>query len=190
MSGEEKKQEAVIRLARPADAEALLAIFAPYVHGGTVSFDSQLPSPAAFRDKISHILESYPFYVALLAQKPVGYCYASRFRGQNAYDWAVETTIYLDTSCHGRGIGRQLYQALEKTLARQRVIALYACVSAAHRQSIGFHQRLGYREMARFENVGYKMGEWLDIVWLEKRLGPLPQSPAPFIPFSVLEASG
>lgn len=174
------------RMARREDAEALLAIFAPYVSGGTVSFEYLVPTALAFREKIERILKDYPFYTAIVDGRPVGYCYASRFRGQAAYDWAVETTIYIDPACHGLGIGRRLYEALEETLARQQVITLYACISAAHDQSAAFHRRLGYQEMARFNGAGFKMGEWLDIIWMEKRLSPLPVKPLPFIPLSVL----
>ena len=176
-----------IRVARQDDVEALLAIFALYVTQGTVSFEYQVPTVSAFREKIAHILGDYPVFVALMGDAPVGYCYASRFRGQAAYDWAVETTIYIHPAHHGQGIGRRLYQTLEDALARQRVITLYACISAAHAQSVAFHHHLGYREMARFQGVGYKMGEWLDIIWMEKRLGPKPDKPDPFIPFGMLE---
>lgn len=175
-----------IRLAQETDAEALCDIFAPYVLEGTVSFDKAAPSPDVFREKIRHILEDYPFFLAETAGRPVGYCYASRFRAQAAYDWAVETSIYLDKVHHGQGIGRVLYEKLEETLTMQHIVSLYACISAAHQQSISFHSRMGYREIARFEAVAHKMGEWLDIVWMEKRLKPLPEKPASFIPFSLL----
>lgn len=184
----EKRGDLIIRAARPEDAQALVGIFAPYVRESVVSFDYQAPDVPAFREKISRILRDYPFFVALIGEKPVGYCYASRFRAQKAYDWAVETTIYVDSAYHGKGIGRVLYRALEEALTRQNVITLYACISAGHAQSLAFHRRLGYREAARFDGVGYKMGEWLDIVWMEKRLSPLRENPEPLIPYRMIAA--
>lgn len=183
----EESQNLLIRLAKTTDAQAMLDIFAPYVQAGTVSFDYAPPGIEAFREKIVHLQVDYPVFVAEIGKTMVGYCYASRFRAQTAYNWAVETTIYLDQRYHGGGIGRALYEALEDALRRQRVITLYACISAAHAQSIAFHAHLGYQEVARFHAVGYKMGEWLDIVWMEKRIGQIPQVPSPMIPFGRLE---
>ncbi len=182
----EKDTAFIIRQARREDAAGLLAVFAPYVQEGTVSFEHEVPSEAAFREKIGHILADYPFFVAQVEGKVAGYCYASRFRGQAAYDWAVETTIYIDKAYQGKGIGQALYQALEDSLKKQHVLTLYACISASHAQSKTFHAKMGYREISVFPGVGYKMGEWLDILWMEKRLGPLPAQPLPLIPFSRL----
>ncbi|MDD4081025.1 MAG: GNAT family N-acetyltransferase [Eubacteriales bacterium] len=178
--------EIQIRAARADDAPALLAIFATYIREGTVSFEYNVPSVSDFQEKIIRVSSVYPFLVALADGTPVGYCYASRFRGQAAYDWAVETTIYLLPAWHGQGIGRKLYNALEAALTRQNVMIMYACISAAHNQSVGFHGHMGYLEIARFHSVGFKMGEWLDIIWMEKRLNPLPANPQPIIPFSSL----
>lgn len=176
----------IIRLAQAGDVEALLSILAPYVLCDTVSFDQTVPSVQAFQDKVKRTIKDYPFYVALIHDQPVGYCYASRFRAQAAYDWAVETTIYIDQAHHGKGIGSDLYEALEASLIRQKVRKLYACISASHIQSLAFHRHMGFKEMARFESVGYKMGHWLDIVWMEKGIGERSESPEPFIPFSLL----
>jgi len=178
-----------IRPVQLSDAEALINILAPYITQATVNFDDSVPALKDFQAKITRITAAYPFLVALAQGTPVGYCYADRFRGQTAYDWAVETTIYLDAHWQGRGIGRRLYQALEEALKRQHVLKLYACISAAHSQSVAFHHQLGYQETARFRNVGYKMGEWLDILWMEKQLGPLPEKPLPFLPCKSLDMS-
>ncbi|MDD4133822.1 MAG: GNAT family N-acetyltransferase [Eubacteriales bacterium] len=178
--------EIQVRPACPDDAPALLAIFSHYIRKGTVSFEYSVPSISDFQNKITQISSDYPFLVAVAQDTPVGYCYASRFRGPAAYDWSAETTIYLDPAWHGHGIGRRLYDTMQSILTRQHVVMLYACISAEHSQSVGFHAHLGFRETARFHRAGFKMGKWLDIVWMEKRLSLPPINPNPFIPYKSL----
>lgn len=175
--------EVQVRPVHPDDAPALHAIFSHYIKEGTVSFECSVPSVSDFQNKIIRIKSLYPFLVAVALDAPVGYCYASRFRGPAAYDWAVETTIYIDPAWHGNGLGRRLYDRMESILRLQHVVMLYACISADHSQSVGFHAHLGFREIACFHRAGFKMGKWLDIIWMEKQLSLSPTEPVPFIPY-------
>jgi phosphinothricin acetyltransferase len=103
-----------------------------------------------------------------------------------AYDWSVETAIYVARGRGGAGVGAALYAALERELRAQHVVNLGACITAENAGSIGFHRHLGYETVANFAHFGYKFGRWLDVVWMEKTLGEVPDSPDPFIPFSEL----
>ena len=116
----------------------------------------------------------------------MGYAYASAFKGRAAYDWSVETSIYLDKEHTHRGIGRLLYQMLEETLLKQNVRNLCACITYPNPQSITFHEAFGYRTVAHFTASGYKLGAWHDVIWMEKAILPHDLDPLPFIPFSEL----
>ncbi|MBE6021783.1 MAG: N-acetyltransferase [Cellulosilyticum sp.] len=176
-----------IRMATLADAKALLAIYRPYVENTVISFEYDVPSEEEFRSRIAHTLEKYPYLVAEKEGKLLGYAYASPFKTRAAYDWAVETTIYLDETSKGLGIGRQLYEILERILSAQNIININACIAYANPESIKFHEKLGYKTVAHFTKCGYKLGQWQDMIWMEKILKDHPIQPKRIIPIGELE---
>lgn len=172
------KSNVVIRSVVPTDAETLLAIYAPYVEKTAITFEYEVPSVDEFRKRIEHTLERYPYLVAECSGEAVGYCYAGVFKGRSAYDWAVETTIYIAEGWHGMGIGRMLYDELEAALKRKNIVNLYACIAYTEIEdeyltlgSVRFHERCGYRLIGRFHQCGYKFRRWYDMVWMEKMIG-------------------
>ena len=184
-----------IRPAEERDIPAMLAVYAPYVEETAVSFEYAVPSPEEFRARLARVQGFYPWLVAEQEGRVLGYAYASRFHPRAAYDWSVEVSIYLGRQERGRGLGRQLYEALEAMLRAQNVLSAYACI--AHTEtpdeyldhaSIRFHERMGYRLTGTFPNCGYKFGRWYGMVWMEKRLvpadAPESQKPTPVLPFS------
>lgn len=175
-----------IRIASTDDALELLEIYSPYVLHTAVTFEYEIPSGAEFISRMQNISEKYPFYIAEENQKIVGYTYASPFKSRAAYDWSVETSIYIDRQHHGKGIGKMLYQALENSLALQNVCNLCACIAYPNPGSIAFHETCGYKTVAHFNNSGYKEGKWYDMIWMEKTLTQHTVPPKPFIPFSEL----
>lgn len=178
-----------IRMATEADAKALLAIYKPYVEHTVISFEYEVPSEEEFRSRIAHTLEKYPYLVAEKEGKILGYAYASPFKTRAAYDWAVETTIYLDEASKGLGIGRLLYETLEKTLKNQNIINVNACIAYANLESIQFHEKLGYKIVGHFTKCGYKLGGWQDMIWMEKILREHPNQPERMIPIGKLDGA-
>lgn len=183
-----------IRVATPQDAEALLAVYAPYVTDTAITFEYEVPSLTEFRERIQHTLERYPYLVMEQDGEILGYAYAGPFKERAAYDWAVETTIYVKRGMKKQGIGRKLYQALEDTLIRQNILNLNACIGYPTvedeyltRNSMEFHQHLGYRLVGQFYQCGYKFGRWYDMVWMEKLVGEHGVEPARVKPFPELQ---
>ena len=167
-----------IRPALPGDAQALVRIYAPYVTDTAITFEYDVPSEEEFAARIAGTLERYPYLVAERDGAPVGYAYAGAFHSRPAYDWAVETSIYVDRTQRRGGVGRALYAALERALAAQGILNLNACIAYPAqedpyltRDSVEFHGRLGYRLVGRFTQCGYKFGRWYDMVWMEKLIG-------------------
>lgn len=178
MPTEAVEKPAVVRPATPADAEALLAIYAHYVKDTAVTFEYEVPTAEAFRGRIEGTLKKYPYLVLEEGGRILGYAYAGTFKGRAAYDWSVETTIYLAAGARGRGHGRRLYEALEAALAGMGIRNLYACISYPEtedeyltRQSADFHAHLGYRLVGTFRKCASKFGRWYDMVWMEKWIG-------------------
>ncbi len=180
-----------IRMATELDAEEILKIYAPYVTDTAITFEYDIPSVAEFSRRIRNTLQMYPYIVALEENRIVGYAYASAFKERAAYNWAVETTVYLKQDCRGKGLGKKLYLALENILQRQNIINLNACIAYAPDEDIhldntstAFHEHLGYSKAAHFTKCGYKFGTWYDMIWMEKMLGRHPDTPDPVIPIS------
>lgn len=181
-----------IRMATAADAEALLGIYAPYVTDTAITFEYEIPSVEEFARRITETLKRYPYLVALEGEEIVGYAYASSFKSRAAYNWAVETSVYLHRDCRGRGLGRSLCLALEEQLKRQNVLNLNASIACSPAEdshlssaSEAFHTRLGYVKVAHFTKCGYKFGTWYDMIWMEKMLGEHPAEPEPFLPITL-----
>ena len=164
--------ELAIRLAREADAPELLKIYEPYVQNTVITFEYEVPSVSEFAARIRHTLERFPYLVASLGGEIVGYAYASPFKSRAAYDWAVETSIYMNKGLRGRGVGTTLYRALEAELGRMHILNLNACIAYPNPESVCFHEKFGYKMVGRFTRSGYKLGAWHDIVWMEKSIGP------------------
>lgn len=175
-----------IRTATPEDAPALLDIYAPYVRDTAITFEYQVPTSEEFADRIRNTLKKYPYLIAEQDGELLGYAYASAFKVRAAYGWSVETSVYVKQGEHGRGVGSALYGALEECLRKQHICNLCACITYPNPTSIAFHERFGYRVIAHFHSSGFKLGEWHDIVWMEKGLCPHEIPPKPFLPFSEL----
>jgi len=180
-----------IRAATEADAEEILKIYAPYVTDTAITFEYDIPSVAEFSRRIRNTLQMYPYIVALEEKRIVGYAYASAFKERAAYNWAVETTVYLERDYRGKGLGKKLYLALEDILKRQNIINLNACIAYTSGEDIHldntstvFHEHLGYSKVAHFTKCGYKFGTWYDMIWMEKMLGEHPDTPDPVIPIT------
>lgn len=170
-------KEKTIRSATAEDASALRAIYAPYVEHTAVTFEYDVPTVEEFRQRIVDTVSHHPYLVAVEDGRAVGYAYAHQLGVRAAFQWAVETSIYIDARCRHHGIGRLLHDALEAALCRQGIRRMYAAIAYARTEdeylthdSIRFHTRLGYKEVGHFNQCGKKFGRWYDIVWMEKEV--------------------
>lgn len=173
-----------IRIAVKEDAYKLLEIYKPYVERTAITFEYDVPSVQEFEERIMHILEKYPYLVAERNGEIVGYAYAGSFHSRAAYGWAVETTVYVRQDQKKTGIGKKLYDALEKVLAAQNILNLNACIAYPEKKdayltknSVQFHEHLGYRFVGEFQKCGYKFGHWYNMVWMEKHIGEHSDNP-------------
>ena len=173
-----------IRMAEPEDAEALLEIYRPYVENTAVSFEYEVPSVEEFRGRIEHTLEKYPYLVEEKNGELIGYAYVSPFKTRAAYDWSVETSIYIKKGITGQGYGKRLYLKLEEILKKQHILNMNACIAYT-----GFHEHLGYGLVGKFHKSGYKFGSWYDMIWMEKMLGEHSERPEAVLPITEIHLS-
>ena len=168
----------VIREASEEDAGRLLEIYAYYVEKTAITFEYDVPSPEEFRERIRRIRQRYPYLVIEKDGVIEGYAYAGVFKDRAAYDRSCEMTIYLDRGARGRGLGRELYEALEQELKARGFLNLYACIGYPDApdeyldyNSAQFHEHLGYRTVGTFHQCGFKFGRWYSMIWMEKMIG-------------------
>lgn len=176
--GETEMETAIIRDAKPEDAKRLLEIYAYYVENTAITFEYDVPAPDVFQNRMENIMKRYPYIVIERDGKVQGYAYAGPFGGRAAYGWSCEMTVYLDRHMQKRGMGRQIYEALEDRLRKMGILNLYACIGYPEiedtylsRNSAEFHKHLGYTTVGEFHKCGYKFGRWYNMVWMEKIIG-------------------
>lgn len=168
----------VIRKATADDTEALLAIYAPYVEQTAITFEYDVPTVDDFRSRILAISSRYPYLVAEQDGKVIGYAYAHEFQERAAYQWSVESSIYLDMNERHHGVGRKLYAELEQQLRQQGIRNMCACITYMDEpdeylplDSIHFHETMGFTRCAHFHKIGLKFNRWYDMIWMEKQIG-------------------
>ena len=111
-----------IRAAKREDAQELLELYAPYVEKTAITFEVTVPSVEEFAGRILQTLQRYPYIVAEENHEILGYAYTGPFKERAAYDWAVETSIYVKMGRTRGGIGKMLYASLEETSRRQHIL--------------------------------------------------------------------
>ncbi len=169
----------MIRIARETDSAALAGIYGWYVENTAVSFEYDAPTPEEFAGRIRETLQTHPYLVFEEDGVLLGYAYAHPLIRRKACDWAVEVSIYIRRDVRGKGVGRALYEALEKALLLQNICTLEACVASVDREdeyltkdSVCFHTRMGYTQVGKMSDCGYKFGRWYHLLWMEKHIAP------------------
>lgn len=172
------EQQVLIREATVEDAAAIQAIYAPYVEGTAISFEYMVPTVEEFEQRIARTKEIYPYLVAEVDGKVIGYAYAGAFIARSAYDWAAELSIYIERGNANKGVGRKLYAALERALQQMGVLDLYACIGVPGEKdehldfnSARFHAHMGFTQVGSFEKSGYKFGKWYNMIWMKLNIG-------------------
>lgn len=175
-----------IRIATSDDAKELLNIYKYYVENTAITFEYDVPSIEEFSERIKNTFKKYPYLIAENEDGIYGYAYASAFKSRQAYDWAVETSIYVKNGDSRHGVGTLLYNELEKYLKMQNIINVNACIAYPNEKSEEFHKKFGYKTIAHFTKCGYKFGKWHDMIWMEKFIGEHTDTPKSVVPFSEL----
>jgi L-amino acid N-acyltransferase YncA len=155
---------AVIRPALAADAAALARIYNPYIRDTIITFEEEPVDAAAMAGRVDEAaVAALPWLVAEADGVVLGYAYASKWKGRCAYRHSVESTVYLDPAQTGRGLGGLLYGALIDRLRVRSTHAVIGGIALPNDASVALHEKLGFRKVAQFPEVGFKFGRWIDV---------------------------
>ena len=165
--------EVVLRPAEEEDIAEMLALYAPYVVQTTVSSEYDAPSMEEFTRRWRTYTQKLPWLVCRIDGEVVGYGYAAPHRTRAAYQWSVETSIYVAQEQHRHGIAGAIYAALFELLAMQGYYNIYVGITSPNERSMKFH----------------KVGQWRDVLWMGKSLRPHDGAPQPTVPFPEIKDS-
>lgn len=184
----------LIRIAKEDDAEELLKIYSYYVKNTAITFEQKVPSLEEFSNRIKETLINYPYLVAVVDGKIVGYIYASRFRTRESYICSASTSIYIEKSYQRKGIGKKLYSELCNILLKQNITNVYAGAADPIEEdeylthnSEYFHKSMGFEIVAKYNKCAIKFGKWYNLIEMEKIIGEHSNQQKDFIPFKSLE---
>jgi L-amino acid N-acyltransferase YncA len=169
---------ATIRAVVPADADAIAAIYAPYVAETTITFEEEVPDAAEITARIARLVPTFPWLVAERDSTVVGYAYGYPYRARAAYRWVAETGIYVARDARGGGIGTPLYEALLDALEQAGYVAAIGVLALPNPASEALHARLGFRNAGVQRRIGFKHGQWLDVGFWQRDLRARPLVPA------------
>lgn len=181
--------EIVLRSAVEHDAADMLALYAPYVLETTVSSEYEPPTLEVFIGRMRSYAERLPWIVCTVDGETVGYGYASPHRTRAAYQWSVETSIYVASAWHRHGVASAIYAALFELLTMQGYYNIYVGITAPNERSMKFHKAMGFIISGAYQQSMYKFGQWRDVLWMGKSLRPHEGAPQPTVPFDAIKDS-
>ncbi|WP_287806294.1 GNAT family N-acetyltransferase [Diaphorobacter sp.] len=163
----------LIRASRDEDVAAITAIYTHHVLHGTGTFEIDPPTAQDMAARRTDVLaKGLPYLVAEEAGQVLGFAYCNWFKPRPAYRFSAEDSIYVADAARGRGLGRQLLEALAMQAEAAGVRKLLAVIGdSANAGSIGVHRAAGFTDVGVMRSVGWKFGAWRDIVLMEKPLG-------------------
>jgi phosphinothricin acetyltransferase len=160
-----------IRVAEPRDAKAIADIYNHYVQTSIVTFEEDPVTAAEIARRMEEVQSApLPWLIAEEGSQVVGYAYATPWRTRTAYRFSVEVTVYVAPGYAGRGIGSMLYSQLFPMLQAQGIHAVMGGIALPNEASVALHEKFGFRQVAAFQEVGFKFNRWIDVGYWQRTL--------------------
>jgi phosphinothricin acetyltransferase len=163
----------MIRPVRPGDAASIAGIYNYYIENSTITFEEIPLSVREMEERILKISAKYPWLV-WESDDITGYAYVNTWKERAAYRYAAELSIYLNHGCRGKGIGRELLGRLLEEVRKTGIHTLVSGITLPNEASVALHEKFGFKQIACFNEIGFKAGRWLDVGYWELIL-PLPR---------------
>ena len=158
---------AQIRPVALADAPAIAAIYNPYVIETVISFEEEPVSAAEMEERIRKVTAGHPWLVLEEDGQLLGYAYASTWRTRDAYRFSAETSVYVATGQHRKGVGERLYRALLDAMRERGFHSALGCLALPNVPSVALHEKLGFTKAGHMREAGRKFDRWVDVGFWE-----------------------
>ncbi|MEX2132157.1 MAG: arsinothricin resistance N-acetyltransferase ArsN1 family B [Pseudohongiellaceae bacterium] len=152
-----------IRQVMSQDAQQICSIYNWYIENTTITFEESAVTEEQMQQRIQGASSQRPWLVLQDRDRILGYAYASEWKSRCSYRYSVETTVYIDKDCRGKGIGPMLYEKLILALRETGIHALIAGIALPNDHSVALHEKLGFEKVAQFRQVGWKFNQWIDV---------------------------
>jgi L-amino acid N-acyltransferase YncA len=177
----------IIRVATKNDAAGMLEIYAPFILNSGITQETEVPSAEEFQQRIISNLEERPWLVCEIDNEIAGYAYAGKHRDRKGYQWCTEPSVYISEKYVGFGIANALYTALFDILKIQGYVNAYAVITLPNDRSIAFHKKFGFEYLTTYEKIGYKLGQWHDVGWMQYEVNAHKEDPADPVKFPQID---
>lgn len=154
----------MIRQVRPTDIPRITAIYNHYIAQSTATFDTHPYTTEHMRQIVETLLaRQHPYFVYETEGNVMGYSYAHPWKEREAYRLTAETSVYVAPGCTHAGIGTALTLRIIESCRQAGYHALIACITEGNEASAAMHEKLGFKKVSSFREVGFKFGQWLGI---------------------------
>jgi L-amino acid N-acyltransferase YncA len=161
-----------VRDASEADGSTCARIYEPYVRETAVTFEIEPPGARDMAERIGTALATHAWLVLEADGRVAGYAYGGPFRSRAAYRWSAEASVYLERGLERRGGGRTLYEALFRRLSERGFRTAVAGMTLPNDASVALHRAMGFEPVGTYRAIGWKLGAWHDVAWMQRPLGP------------------
>ena len=171
----------IIRNAVQADFSEIQIIYAEYVLKTYATFEIIPPNRNELIQRWHTISsDGFPYLIAELNNKVIGYAYASKYRLRSAYKYTIEDSVYVSPNSTGQGIGKNLLENIIQKCTALGYRQMVAVIGGSdNHSSINLHERCGFYQIGTMPSTGYKLGQWVDSVMMQKQLGQGDKSTPP-----------
>lgn len=149
------------------DALEICKIYNYYIENTIISFEEVPVSVEEMKNRIREVTEKYPWLVCEKNGSIAGYAYASKWKDRTAYRYSAESSIYLAQDAVGQGIGNKLYKALISRISGMSIHSVIGGIALPNPASVALHEKLGFKKVACFKEIGRKFSQWIDVGYWE-----------------------
>jgi len=162
----------MLRQVTPEDAQAIFEIYNHYILHSVITFEETPVDASEMRRRIETVTPAMPWFVYESDGKVFGYAYAVPWKARSAYLHSAEITVYLKAGEFKKGLGTLLYSGLIEELKSRKFRALMGGIALPNDASVALHEKLGFKKVAHFKEVGYKFNRWIDVAYWQLLLRP------------------
>jgi len=177
----------MIRVATKNDTAGMLEIYAPFILNSGITQETEVPSVEDFQQRVISNLAERPWLVCEINNQVAGYAYAGKHRDRKGYQWCTEPSVYISEKYFALGVANALYSALFEILKLQGYVNAYAVITLPNDRSIAFHKKFGFDYLTTYKKIGYKLGQWHDVGWMQYEINPHNEDPTEPIKFTQID---